>query len=55
MASSEDVNGDGLLDLVVHVDTTALELIETAMDALLVGQTFDGMVIRGTDTVIVLP
>ena len=51
MASSQDVNGDGRLDLVVHVDTTALELSETDTVAVLEGRTFDGKAIRGTDSV----
>ncbi len=55
MTSSEDVNGDGLLDQVVHLDATAFELTETAENALLEGQTFDGTQIRGTDTVMVVP
>jgi len=55
MASGEDVNGDGILDLVVHVDTTALELTETAASALLTGRTFSEIEIRGTDTVTVVP
>jgi hypothetical protein len=50
-ASASDVNGDGLLDLIVHVDTTALQLSETNTDAILEGMTFDGQKISGTDTV----
>jgi Beta-propeller repeat len=55
MASFQDVNGDGLVDLVVHVDTTAFELSETDKLAVLEGQTFAGMMIRGTDSVRVVP
>lgn len=51
MASFEDVNGDGLLDIVVHVDTSALELALCDTDAILEGETFDGDKIRGIDTV----
>jgi hypothetical protein len=51
MAFGEDVDGDGLIDLVVHVDTTALELTGSDTDAILEGQTYDGVRIRGTDTV----
>ncbi|MFX0133498.1 MAG: TolB family protein [Candidatus Hodarchaeota archaeon] len=51
MSSFEDVNGDSLLDIVVHVDTTALELSEGDTEALLEGQTYDGMPIKGKDTV----
>lgn len=55
MASFEDINGDGLLDLVVHVSTTALQLRETDTEAILKGKTFDGTAIRGTDSVRVVP
>ncbi len=51
MSSFEDVDGDGLLDIVVHVDTSALELAAGDTDAILEGETFDGVKIRGTDTV----
>jgi hypothetical protein len=47
----EDVNGDGLLDMVVHVDTQAFELCRTDTYALLKGTTFDGMRIEGIDMV----
>lgn len=55
MASSEDVNGDNLLDLVVHVSTDALQLSEADTQATLKGQTFSGTSITGTDTVRVVP
>jgi murein DD-endopeptidase MepM/ murein hydrolase activator NlpD len=55
MASFEDVDGDGLLDLVVHVETQALELSETDEEAILEGETFDGVRIRGVDTVRIVP
>lgn len=55
MASFEDVSGDNLLDLVVHVDTTALQLSETDTLANLEGKTFDGIEIRGSDSVRVVP
>ena len=55
MASFEDVNGDGLLDQVVHVNTEALQLSETDEEAVLEGRTSDGAPIRGTDTVRVVP
>jgi Tol biopolymer transport system component len=50
-ASSADVDGDGLLDLIVHVDTTALQLSSGDTEAILEGQTYDGVSIRGVDTV----
>ena len=51
MASFQDVNGDGLLDLVVHVDTESLHLTESDNLAVLTGRTFSGATIRGTDSV----
>jgi hypothetical protein len=55
MASIEDVNGDGLLDLVVHVSTEALQLSESDTEAILEGQTFGGTRIRGADSVRIVP
>ena len=55
MASFQDVNGDGRLDLVVHVETEALQLSATSKKAILDGKTFSGMVIRGSDSVRVVP
>ena len=51
MSSIEDVNADGLPDLVVHVTTSALQLAETETTALVEGKTYSGQRIRGTDTV----
>ena len=51
MASLQDVNGDGLLDLVVHVETEALALTETDTQAELLGATFDGVPIQGFDPI----
>lgn len=55
MASFQDVNGDGLLDLVVHVSTEALQLSETDVEAVLEGGTSGGTAIRGVDSVRVVP
>jgi hypothetical protein len=55
MASFADVNDDGLLDLVVHVSTEALQLSGTDTEALLEGQTFSGVPVKGTDSVRVVP
>ena len=55
MTSVEDVDGDGLLDLVVHVQTEALQLSDTDTEAVLDGKTSDGTAIRGTDSVRVVP
>lgn len=55
MASVEDVNGDGIDDLLVHVDTSSFELSETDEAAILNGFTFDGKPIVGSDTVWIVP
>jgi N-acetylneuraminic acid mutarotase len=55
MASIADVNTDGLRDLVLHFDTPALQLTATATEAVLEGKTYDGLCIRGTDTVRIVP
>jgi CARDB protein len=54
-ASMEDVNGDGLPDLVVHVQTEALQLTSTSTAASLQGSTYSGQAIAGNDDVIVVP
>ena len=54
-ASLEDVDGDGFEDLVVHVETEALELSEEDTAAVLVATTTDGILLRGVDTVRVVP
>ena len=51
LASFQDVNGDGLLDLVVQVETEALDLAEDDKLAVLTGRTFSGTIIRGTDSI----
>lgn len=55
MASFQDVNGDGLLDLVVHVDTECLDLTAADETATLTGETFAGQAIEGADSVRVVP
>jgi hypothetical protein len=55
MSAFEDVNGDGLLDQIVHVETSALQLSEADTEAVLEGKTSGGTPIRGTDTVRVVP
>jgi hypothetical protein len=47
----EDVNGDGLLDLVAHFDTQALILTPVATAATVTGTTFNGRCFSGTDSV----
>ncbi len=53
-ASLEDVNGDGLPDLVVQVVTEALQLSDTDTEAVLEGMAA-GTPIRGVDTVRIVP
>ena len=51
MWSFKDLNGDGLLDLVLHFDAKDLNLTETDENAVLNGNTFDGIPITGSDSV----
>jgi hypothetical protein len=55
MASFQDVNGDGRLDLVVHVTTSAFQLTVSDTIAVLKGKTNGGVSIKGTDTIRVVP
>jgi len=50
-ATLTDVDGDGLDDLLVHVDTESLELTDGDTEAILDALTFDGVPITGTDTI----
>jgi hypothetical protein len=54
MASLEDVNGDDLDDLVIHI-VNEMALTEGSTEVLLQGSTFDGTAIEGTDTVNIVP
>lgn len=56
MAHSEDVNGDGLLDLVVQVATENLDA-GSLQDGypILTGKTFDGVPIEGKDQITIVP
>jgi hypothetical protein len=54
-AGLEDADGDGLPDLVLHVDRRMLNLAPDATEALLRGETFDGLEIRGVDAVLIVP
>jgi len=53
--SHSDVNGDGRLDLIVHVLTDALQLSPGDMEAVLVGVTNSGVSITGKDTIRIVP
>ncbi len=55
MSSFEDVNGDGLLDLVVHVRTQTLKLAQEDTAAALEGATYGGKRVRGSDSVRIVP
>lgn len=56
MAHEEDVNGDGLVDLVVQVATENLEPDSFQDgDAVLTGSTYDGRVFEGTDEIRIVP
>jgi len=51
LAHIDDVNGDGLLDLVCQVETAQFMIEPGEAWAVLEGQTFDGLAIRGRDSV----
>jgi hypothetical protein len=51
----EDVNGDGLLDLVCQVLTVDFMVEEGATTAELVAETYDGLTIKGQDSINIVP
>lgn len=53
--SFEDVNADGLLDLVLHFNTQSLELTESDTEATLTGTTESGRCVTATDTIRIVP
>jgi hypothetical protein len=55
MSSYQDVNGDGRLDLVVQITTSAFQLTLSDTMAVLKGKTNGGVSIKGTDTIRVVP
>ena len=60
MASYSDFNGDGRLDLMVHVETEYLQQPTSAtetdqIDLTLTGKTWDGATITGSDSVRIVP
>ena len=50
-AAFEDVDGDGLTDLLMHFDTAALQLSVNDTEAVLEGRTYAGEPVVGKDTV----
>jgi hypothetical protein len=55
LCSAQDVNGDGLADLVCQFETAQLLLQPGDTIAVLVGKTFGGVAIRGQDSVNIVP
>jgi hypothetical protein len=55
MASLQDVNGDGFLDMVVQVSTSTLALSAGATEAIVEGATVGGMSFSGKDSVTIVP
>lgn len=55
MASEDDVNGDGFMDLVLHVSRADLQLTAADTEATLAGKTNGGMAFQGKDSVKVIP
>ncbi|MBA7552547.1 hypothetical protein ES705_45115 [subsurface metagenome] len=51
----EDVDGDGDFDILFHFKTQELDLNKDSIEAILVGETYDGIPIEGTDTVNIVP
>ncbi|MEK9150590.1 MAG: NlpC/P60 family protein [Patescibacteria group bacterium] len=55
MVSYSDVNGDGFTDITVKVLAETLELTEDDVNANLEGRLFDGTIIKGADSVRIIP
>lgn len=53
--SAEDVNGDGLLDLLCHIETASFLLQAGDTSAELLGSTFAGQQIQGADSIRIVP
>lgn len=55
MASYSDMNGDGFADMVVQVSTQALQLTSTDVIANLDGQLMNGIAIKGSESIRIVP
>jgi hypothetical protein len=55
LTNIQDVNRDGRVDLVLHFKTQDLQLAPNVTEAVLLGETFSGQGIRGTDSIRLLP
>jgi hypothetical protein len=53
--SFDDVNGDGLVDMLIQFDTESLELNSNDTEAHLTGRTKDGLRIVGHDSIRIVP
>jgi len=53
--TTEDVDSDGDLDLLLHFRTQTLGLTEDSTEGTLAGETTDGMSVEGTDSVNIVP
>lgn len=51
LCHDEDVNEDGLLDLICQVETEQFFIEEGESVAVLEAETFDGVAVRGEDTI----
>lgn len=54
LASYDDVDDDGDVDLMLHVETENLQFETGATEAILTGKTFDGRDISGKDTIVIV-
>jgi len=50
-AMLQDINGDGLLDLIIHINASEIQLTSFNSEAIVEGLTVDGKFFWGTDTI----
>lgn len=55
LTTFRDLNRDGRVDLLLHFRTQDLQLDPAATEAVLKGRTFSGQLIRGTDSIRLVP